>query len=119
MSIKINTGELYFMFTLRNNEAIADVLSSEVVLIGNYPNPFNPSTTIRYDLPHPENVRLEIFNVRGQIIKTLVNEPQEAGRHGVIWHGTDNNGRAVTSGVYFYRLTTDSVSEIRRMLLLK
>jgi len=88
-------------------------------LLGNYPNPFNPSTTIKYHLAQSDNVRLRVCNIKGQVVKTLVNSIQETGHHSVIWNGDDHNGSSVVSGVYFYRLETNNHKEVKRMLLLK
>ncbi|MDP2172700.1 MAG: T9SS type A sorting domain-containing protein [Candidatus Cloacimonadaceae bacterium] len=85
----------------------------------NYPNPFNPSTTIAYQIPETGNVRLEIYNMKGQKVRTLVNEQKYSGSHSVLWNGTDQSGRSVVSGVYFYRLVTDNKTLSKRMLLLK
>ncbi|HNX00453.1 MAG TPA: T9SS type A sorting domain-containing protein, partial [Candidatus Cloacimonadota bacterium] len=72
----------------------------------NYPNPFNPETTIRYSLPANGQVRMEIYNIKGQKVRTLLNDWQTAGNHEITWYGTDNHDKSVSSGVYFYRLTT-------------
>ena len=74
------------------------------IRISNYPNPFNPNTTIDFYLPEPGDVTLEVFNIKGQRVKTLINEHKETGSHNIVWNGTDQNGRFVSSGVYFYRL---------------
>jgi hypothetical protein len=86
---------------------------------GNYPNPFNPNTTIYFDLHENTNVRLEVFNIRGQVVRTLANNHFEAGRHFIIWDGTDNSGRSAASGIYFYRLDTMQHSETRKMIMIK
>ena len=88
-------------------------------LYPNYPNPFNPTTTIRFDLPKAERANLSIYNIKGQLVKTLVDDLISAGEHYVTWNGTDNNNNQVGSGVYFYRLTSDSHDESRKMLLVK
>jgi len=88
-------------------------------LYQNYPNPFNPTTVIRYDLPTDGRVKLEIYNVRGQRVITLIDEYQNAGSKTVTWNGTDRKGVEVASGVYFYRLREGSNSEIRKMVLLR
>ena len=85
----------------------------------NYPNPFNPETKINFSLREESNVRIEIFNVRGQIVKTLIDTELPAGNHNVIWNGFDDNNRVAASGVYFYKMTTDSYQSVRRMVLLK
>lgn len=99
--------------------AFSDMLPSRFQLYHNYPNPFNPATTMRYDLPHASQVRLEVYNVLGQRIATLVDESQEAGQHQVSWNGVDSDGRPVSSGIYFYRLKTDEFVETKKMMLLK
>ena len=86
-------------------------------LLQNYPNPFNPSTIIPYQLPAPAHVRLEVFNVLGQHIATLVDREQPAGWHTATWHGTDAAGRAVAAGLYLYRIRGTGPSETRRMVL--
>jgi hypothetical protein len=88
-------------------------------LAQNYPNPFNPETVIEYSLAAPGNVTLTVFNVIGQRVATVVDEYQSAGNKQAVWNGRDDNGREVQSGVYFYRLTTDSFSMTRKMMLLK
>lgn|GEM_PF-1678764 len=88
-------------------------------LTQNYPNPFNPSTTIRYELPEPVKVLLNIYNVRGQNIRTLINKNQKAGAYKVTWDGRDDRGLSVPSGVFLYRLKAGSTKIIRKMVLLK
>jgi hypothetical protein len=89
-------------------------------LHGNFPNPFNPATTIRYDLPKPERVMLKIYNLIGEEVATLVNdEPQAAGYHAAIWDGRDKNGRVVASGVYVYRMQAGSFVMTRKLALIK
>jgi len=85
----------------------------------NYPNPFNPETTISFDMPKAGFANLSIYNVKGQLIKNLINENLDFGRHSVVWNGTDNNGKPVTSGLYLYRLTTNGVTETKKMMLMK
>ena len=85
----------------------------------NYPNPFNPSTTIYFDLHQSSRVILEVFNLRGQTIKTLVNTTLSAGRHITEWNGLDENGESVGSGIYLYRLQTEDFVEVKRMVLMK
>jgi hypothetical protein len=89
------------------------------VLHPSQPNPFNPSTQIRYELPRSDRVKLSIFDVSGREVRVLVDERKEAGSHAASWDGTDAGGRALSSGVYFYRLETGSFIQTRRMTLLK
>jgi hypothetical protein len=88
-------------------------------LNGNYPNPFNPRTTIRYSLASRSAVRLDIFNILGQSVKTLVDEVQSAGEHSVVWEGNHESGAAAAAGVYFYRLQAGDYRTTRKMILLK
>jgi hypothetical protein len=85
----------------------------------NHPNPFNPTTTISYQLKEPGKVVLNIYNVRGQLVKKLVNDEHVSGKHSVIWNGKDENGKPVSSGIYLYQLQSESFSETRKMILLK
>lgn len=85
----------------------------------NMPNPFNPSTTIGYQLPESGQVRLSIYNLLGQEIRTLVNEPMEAGYYTAVWDGKDDGGRQVASGIYIYRMQSGKFVDARRMMLLK
>lgn len=85
----------------------------------NYPNPFNPSTTIRYALPEQMSVRIVIYNVLGQQVRTLVNDIQRPGNYSIVWNGTDRVGRLVASGIYFYRIDADHHQVTRRMLFAK
>ena len=88
-------------------------------LLPSQPNPFNPSTEIRYELPRDEQVKLTVFDVTGRELQVLVDESKEAGSHAVSWNGTDREGRAMPSGVYFYRLEAGSYKQTHRMTLLK
>lgn len=85
----------------------------------NYPNPFNPTTVIRYDVARAGAVRINIYNVRGALVRTLVDERREPGRYEVGWGGENNNGQRVSSGVYFYRLSAAGFTRTRKMVLLK
>jgi len=89
------------------------------MLSQNFPNPFNPSTTIKFSTPKAGQVNLSVYNVRGQRVKTLVNEVMPAGQQSVTWNGDDNNSRSVASGVYFYKLEADGRTEVKRMVLMK
>ena len=89
-------------------------------LADNYPNPFNPATTIKYALPQAADVELTVYNVVGQPVRTLVAEHQSAGRYVVEWDATNDNGHRLSSGMYFYRLeASGEFLEVKKMLLLK
>ncbi|NIV95766.1 T9SS type A sorting domain-containing protein [candidate division KSB1 bacterium] len=85
----------------------------------NFPNPFNPGTKIRYELPEARHVNLSIYNVLGQNFKTLVDEVKAAGSYSVTWDGTDERGQPVPSGVYFYRFDAEIVSGTKKMILMR
>ncbi len=89
-------------------------------LATNYPNPFNPATTIQYALPQSADVQLTVYNVVGQVVRTLVAEHQSAGRYLVAWDATNDNGQSLSAGIYFYRLQAGGeFHAVRKMLLLK
>jgi len=94
-------------------------LPETFVLHQNYPNPFNPSTTIAFDLPRAMNVKLTVLNVLGQEVATILDETVAPGPQSVTWDGVDSQGRPVASGMYFYRLATDSDVQTKKMLMLK
>ena len=94
-------------------------LPSEFNLSQNYPNPFNPSTIIKFDLPTRSKIEVAVFNVLGQVVKTLVDEVKPAGRYAVTWDGTDSRGRQAAAGVYLYRVKTDDYTASKKMILLK
>ncbi|MDD4224085.1 MAG: C25 family cysteine peptidase [Candidatus Cloacimonetes bacterium] len=88
-------------------------------LFGNYPNPFNPTTTIRFELPAAAPVRLDVFNLRGQKVRSLVDSELPAGAHSAVWNGQDDRGNPVSSGVYLYRLNNGERDLTRKMMLMK
>jgi hypothetical protein len=87
--------------------------------LNNYPNPFNPTTTIEFNLPEETIVSLNIYNIKGQKVRTLVNEQKQAGKHTTVWNGENNSGKPVSSGVYFYKLNARDFQQIKKMVLLK
>ena len=95
------------------------VLVPTTLRISNFPNPFNPQTTIRFDLPAAGKVRLEIFDVRGRKIRTLLDTAMPSGVHKIIWNACDNRHRPVASGIYFACLQTGSRVKIRKMMLIR
>ncbi len=84
----------------------------------NHPNPFNPSTLIPFEISEGGHVRLDVFNILGQRVVTLIDEERPAGFHRVLWDGTDASGRAVGAGVYIYRLSTGNWRDARKLMLL-
>lgn len=97
----------------------ADAHPSGFALLPNYPNPFNPSTVILYQLPASRKTSLRIYNVLGQEVRTLVNGVEAAGTHTVTWDGRDHRGQSVASGVYLYRLESGGLVMSRKMTLMK
>ena len=85
----------------------------------NYPNPFNPATEFLFDLPRASHVKIEVFNILGQKVKSLVDEKMSVGSYVVDWDGKDERGLEVSSGIYFYRMKAGDFSDIKKMVLLK
>ncbi len=92
-------------------------LPGDFALLQNHPNPFNPTTTIRYSLSRPHLVQIEVYNVLGQLVSTLENSEQGVGVYETTWDGTNANGQNVASGVYFYRLKAGEFVQTRKMVL--
>jgi len=100
-------------------KANVSIVPDKYALHQNYPNPFNPRTTIRFELPESEQVTLTIFNIRGEIIRTLVDKQLSAGTHKIEWNGKDNFQMPITTGVYFYRLSTANFNSVKKLIFLK
>ena len=116
-SVGKTTDETGFFVLSLQTLSVGRTLPIDFALGQNYPNPFNPSTIIPYQLPTAGHVRLEVFNVLGQRLATLVDAEQSAGMHTAQWDATDAAGRAVGAGVYIYRLSNGGMTESRRMVL--
>ncbi len=113
----VNTIPLYGTGQpVANDDPVAVLVTS---LKGCYPNPFNPTTTISFSIKEKAPVELVIYNILGQKVRTLVNQPLEPGEHSIVWNGTDNKGRSVASGIYFYRMKAGNYSETKKMVLKK
>ena len=106
-------------FTPTSVENLDNNIPSSFELNQNYPNPFNPSTNISFALPSAEFVRIQIFDVLGSLVTTLVNRDLPAGNYKIAWNGADQNGTSVTTGVYLYKLEAGSFTETKKMLLMK
>ena len=116
---KVTSARLIIGNRSYTRDEIASLLPTKFALEQNYPNPFNPQTSIRFALPNNGFVALEIYNVLGQKVKTLIEKELPAGYHTVVWNGDDNNGKESASGVYFYRLISGDKSAYKKMLLIK
>ncbi|MCB0284866.1 MAG: T9SS type A sorting domain-containing protein, partial [Calditrichaeota bacterium] len=104
---------------LTDNSTPTEVMPQTTVLFRNYPNPFNPSTTIRYALDKPGPVSLKVFDTLGRQVVTLVNSEKSAGTHQAIWNGLNQSSEQAASGLYFYSLQTDNYQKMYKMILLK
>jgi hypothetical protein len=93
--------------------------SQHFILFQNYPNPFNPSTKIKYRIKNNSKVLLEIFNINGEKISTLVDSEQQIGIHEAIWYGKDDNDHSVTSGFYIYKIKVNNSVRAGKMVLIK
>lgn len=95
------------------------VLPSDFSVGQNYPNPFNPTTYIRYSLPASENVSIVIYNTLGQLVRNLLSQNQEAGKHTVVWDARSESGTRVGNGTYFYMVKAGEYTVVKKMVLLK
>ena len=121
---EIDNGILIDGDRLLNPVLTLDVLEiqttpTKFALRQNYPNPFNPETTIKFDLAESGQVELRIYNMVGQVVRTLVDENQAAGRYSIRWDGRDDRGLTVSSGIYFYSLRADKFRAVKKLMLLK
>jgi len=85
----------------------------------NYPNPFNPTTSIAYNMLEEGNISIEVFNIKGQKVKTLINEHMTIGDYTIVWEGTNDNNQKVSSGIYFYKMKSGNYSSTKKMILMK
>lgn len=120
------TTEIYFNMTstlpqVNAEDKIIPNYSFQISHLSNYPNPFNPTTTISFSVTQNSDfVNLEVYNIKGQKVKTLINEQMQKGNHTIIWSGLDSNNKPVSSGIYFYKLDVNGKTEkTKKMLLLK
>jgi len=121
-----NTGAVFNIDDISIIKASSSALEDYAVTVPvnyslnqNYPNPFNPNTTISFSIPKDDDVNLFIYDVSGRTVNTLVNDKMSSGAHTATWNGTDDTGKIVPSGVYFYKLQTGTFSDTRRMMFLK
>ncbi len=107
-------------YTIETSQTSEDIsLPQKTELIKAYPNPFNPISHLRYGVSDPAHVKLDVYSLRGQLIKNLLDQRMTAGYHTIEWDGTDNGGRPVGSGVYLYRMTTNKTKQIMKILMIK
>jgi hypothetical protein len=120
-NVAIHENEITIVnfYMLLQSDAQENVVGLITKLKGNYPNPFNPATTIQFATSKEGYVSIEIFNIKGQKIVGLVDEQMPSGNHTIIWNGKDDNGRSVSSGVYLTSMKTDSYQATHKMILMK
>ena len=118
-SRKVAVSECKEFLQVKIGETDEPLLPSATKLFNNYPNPFNPETTISFNLAEQGFVTIEVFNIRGQKVKTVVKDAFVPGHHSVVWDGTDRKGNPVSSGMYFYRMNSQDHFSTKKMLLLK
>lgn len=87
--------------------------------INNYPNPFNPETSISYSIPVDGKVVVTVYNLKGQKVKQLLNENMVAGRHSIVWNGKNSHGKSVSSGLYFVKIEHSNINRVHKMMLMK
>ncbi len=124
-TLTLNTDATTPTITI-NLSGIGEVVSNDdnalqtiTALKGNFPNPFNPTTEIAYSLKETGKVKIEIYNLKGQLVKTLVNDTMPQGEHRITWNGKDQRGNGVASGIYMYRMETPSYTKTKKMMLMK
>lgn len=105
--------------TVDHTHAPAPLVPVVTALDGNYPNPFNPTTEIRFSLVAAADVKIDVFNIKGEKVKTLVDDHLDAAFHTITWNGNDDQGRTVGSGIYFYRMRTGKFTSTKKMILMK
>ncbi len=116
---ELYTGDIQFNNIRLLSTGTQEEKPAQVLNIRNYPNPGNPSTTIRFSLNEAQKVSVDIYNVKGQKVKTLVNQHLSQGTHGFVWTGEDDNNHSVSTGVYFYRVSTDTQSFSKKLMFVK
>jgi len=117
INIRIGYATATIPTAVSNRES--ETLITQYALFDNYPNPFNPTTTIVYHLPRASQIKLMVYNLAGQLVRTLVDAPQAAGRFQITWDGRDDVGNGVASGVYLYRLEAGNFAETKKMILMR
>jgi len=117
--VLVSTVVEYNFIATALKDTDATTVLSQYQLHTNYPNPFNPSTTISFDVAREGRVSIEVYNSKGQRVCVLVDGVYGAGVHNVVWNGVSDDGYAVGSGVYFYRMSAGEYVSVRKMLLMK
>jgi predicted outer membrane repeat protein len=126
ISLEISDGfdlvtEIKFNYVVVDpSDVESEVIPLRTELLGNYPNPFNPETTLKYNLHEPADLQIQIFNYKGQLVRTIVDQYSEAGHYSTIWNGRDESGKFLPSGIYFYKMKVNGKTEaVKKCLMLK
>jgi len=119
-----NNYGYYIGFIIANKTFTSAALEKNQVIensnLGqNYPNPFNPSTTIEYQVPKQTTVKINIYDINGQLVKELLNEEKNTGNYSTVWNGKNNAGNTVASGTYFYQIQSGDFIQVKKMILLR
>ena len=95
------------------------IIPKKISLYQNFPNPFNPTTNIKYQINKQANIKLTVYNLKGEVIRNLISKNEKAGFNVISWNGEDDYGAKVSSGTYIYTITTPEFSDSKKMILLK
>ncbi len=104
---------------LANDDSVNPEVEIPFCTMSNYPNPFNPTTTISYTISKTSNVEISVYNVKGQKVRQLINEEKSSGTHSIVWNGDNDKGRNVTSGIYFCKMSSGGQTTTRKLILMK
>ena len=97
-----------------------EIMDYEFALYNAYPNPFNPTTTIEFEVPYSMDIVLNVYDISGKLVKTLVNDMKNTGKHSVVWDGKNENGKSAANGMYIYKLISNqNLSISNKMILMK
>ena len=117
--IGYDTSDEAFTIKPATGAGVEDPLPTVFALKQNWPNPFMGTTMLHFDIPKDVDVKLEVFDVQGRLVKALINQPLPAGRYDIGWDGNDHQGHRVASGVYFYRIQAGQWNETKRMVIVR
>ncbi|MBM4403793.1 MAG: T9SS type A sorting domain-containing protein, partial [Candidatus Cloacimonetes bacterium] len=110
-------GPVMITYTTQDPDTPGIPLATEIS--GVFPNPFNPATTIRYSVTVSSPVRIDVYNLRGQMVTRLIDTPHHAGHYRVVWNGQDSNGNNCTTGIYLIRMTAGNKTSLKKVVLSK
>ena len=108
-----------FIISLNQLSISESIIPKAISLYQNFPNPFNPATNIKYQINKPDNIKLTVYNLKGEVIRNLISKNEKAGFNVISWNGKDNYGAKVSSGTYIYTIKTPEFSDSKKMILLK